>query len=44
MIIKNGLIHDAVNRDPYIADIRVEDGKISEIGAIKTVFINGKII
>ncbi len=35
MIIKNGLIHDAVNRDPYIADIRVEDGKISEIGAIQ---------
>jgi len=32
MIVKNGLIHDAVNRDPYIADIRIEDGKIAEIG------------
>ena len=32
MIIRNGLIHDAVNRDPYVADIRVEDGKIREIG------------
>ena len=31
MIIKNGLIHDAVNRDPYIADIKVTDGKITEI-------------
>jgi len=32
MIVKNGLIHDAVNRDPYIADIRIEGGKIAEIG------------
>ncbi|MBQ9036971.1 MAG: amidohydrolase [Erysipelotrichaceae bacterium] len=33
MIIKNGLIHDAVNREPYKGDIRVEDGKIAEIGS-----------
>jgi len=33
MIIRNGLVHDAVNRDPYTADIRVRDGKICEIGA-----------
>ena len=32
MIIKNGLIHDAVNREPYIGDIRIVDGKIAEIG------------
>ncbi len=32
MIIKNGQIYDAVSRDPYIADIRIEDGKIKEIG------------
>lgn len=32
MIIKNGLIHDAVNCEPYVADIRVEEGKIREIG------------
>ena len=28
-LIKNGLIHDLVNRDPYIADILVKDGKIT---------------
>lgn len=33
MLIKNGTIYDAVNRDPYSADIRVTDGKISEIGS-----------
>ena len=32
MIIKNGLVHDAVNRVPYVADIRFEEGKINEIG------------
>ncbi|MBO4407288.1 MAG: amidohydrolase [Clostridia bacterium] len=31
MIIKNGLIHDAVRPEPYAADIRVEEGKIREI-------------
>ena len=31
MIIKNGLVFDSVNREPYKADIRVEDGKIKEI-------------
>lgn len=30
--IKNGLIHDAVHKDAYVADILVEDGKIKEIG------------
>ena len=32
MIIRNGLVHDAVNPAPYTADIRVEGGKIREIG------------
>jgi len=32
MIIKNGLINDAVNKDPYVADILIKDGKIKAIG------------
>jgi len=32
MLIKNGMIHDAVNRDAYQGDIRLCDGKIAEIG------------
>ena len=31
-IIKNGLIHDAVHRDAYVADILLADGKIAAIG------------
>ena len=31
MIIKNGTIYDAIHETPYIADIRVEGGKICEI-------------
>ena len=31
MIIRNGMIHDAVNETPYQADIAVRDGKIAEI-------------
>ena len=30
-VIQNGRIHDAVNKEPYIADILVEEGKIKEI-------------
>ena len=33
MLIKNGLIHDAVNREPYFADILTEGGRIAAIGA-----------
>ena len=29
LLIKNGCIHDAVNKEPYIADIVVENGKIT---------------
>ena len=32
MIIRNGLIHDAVNENVYIADIEIKDGKIANIG------------
>ena len=31
LCIKNGLIHDAVNRDPYIADILIDNGVITAI-------------
>lgn len=33
MLIKGGRIFDAVNREPYVADILVKDGKIAAIGA-----------
>ncbi len=32
LLIKNGLIHDAVNPEPYAGDILIEDGKIKKIG------------
>ena len=32
MIIRGGKIFDAVNKEPYVADILVRDGKIAEIG------------
>ena len=31
-VIKNGTVYDAVHREPYIADIRIEGTKIAEIG------------
>ena len=31
LCIKNGLIHDSVNRDPYIADILIDNGIIVAI-------------
>lgn len=36
LLIRNGLIFDAVHREPYTADILVKDGKIAEIGAVLT--------
>ena len=33
-IIKNGLIHDAVHREAYVADILLADGKIAAIGGL----------
>lgn len=32
LCVKNGLIHDAVNREAYQGDILIENGKIKEIG------------
>ncbi len=32
LIIKQGNIHNAVNEQPYVADILIVDGKITEIG------------
>ena len=32
LLIKNGLLHDAVNREPYKADILIEGDKIRAIG------------
>ena len=32
LIIKQGNIHNAVNERPYVADILIVDGKITEIG------------
>ena len=37
MIIKNGSVNDAVNRETYVADIRITDGKIAEIGRDLTI-------
>ena len=34
LVIHQGWIHDAVRREPYVADILVEDGKITEIGPV----------
>ncbi|MBQ4085072.1 MAG: amidohydrolase [Clostridia bacterium] len=30
-ILQGGLIHDAVNKEPYIADIEIDNGKITKI-------------
>lgn len=32
-ILKGGLLHDAIHKEPYIADIAIENGKITQIGA-----------
>ncbi len=32
LCIKNGMVHDAIHKEPYLADILVEDGKIAAIG------------
>ena len=34
MLIKNGLLIDPVKETEYVADIRISDGKIAEIGEI----------
>ena len=42
--IKNGLIHDAVKEEPYVADILVEEGKIKAIGCGLSIPEDAKII
>ena len=32
VLVKNGMIHDMVNKEPYKADILIEDGIIKAIG------------
>jgi len=32
MIIKNALIHDAINKEPYYGDIVIENGKLVSVG------------
>ena len=44
MIIKNGSVNDAVNREAYVADIRITDGKIAEIGRNLTVYEGEEVI
>ena len=34
LVIQHGWIHDAIHREPYVADILVEDGKITEIAPV----------
>lgn len=34
LVIQHGWIHDAIHREPYVADILVEDGKIMEIAPV----------
>ena len=31
LLIQNGLVHDAVNREPYTADVLIDGGKIIKI-------------
>ncbi len=32
MIIKNAIIHDAIHKEPYVGDIRIENGKLVSVG------------
>lgn len=43
MVIKNGIINDAVQRESFIADIQILDGKIKDIGKNITV-ADGEIV
>ena len=44
MLIKNGLIHDAIHADAYRADIAVRDGKIAAIAPDLTADVDEEII
>lgn len=32
ILIKNGIIHDAIHKEPYAGDILIKDGRIAELG------------
>ncbi|MCI8484900.1 MAG: amidohydrolase [Lachnospiraceae bacterium] len=34
LLIKQGMVHDAVHREPYVADILIENGKITKIESV----------
>ncbi len=44
MLIKNGNIHNAVQKEAFVADILIEDGKIKEIGKNLVAKENDEII
>lgn len=44
MIIRNGMIHDAVKAKPYKADLQIKDGKIIKIAESIKVTNNEKVI
>lgn len=44
IIIRNGLVHDAIHETPYTADIVVENGKISAIAPNVTVPADAEVI
>ena len=45
MLIKNGLVHDAINSKPYKADILIVDGKIAKIAKkIETEDVNEVLV
>ena len=40
LLIKQGTIHNAIEKEPFVADILVENGKIKKIAPV----LEGKII
>ena len=44
MLIKNGTVYDAIHSEPFVADIKVTNGKISEIGQSLTADAGEEII
>ena len=39
LLLKQGTIHNAVEREPFVADILIEDGKIKKIAPV----LEGKV-
>lgn len=40
LLLKQGIIHNAIEEEPFVADILVEDGKIKKIAPV----LEGKVI